>query len=282
MDGRKRGIILCAAALLVLAGVLVFQGIHRERQGEEERTSGASFTVPVTGEAAGTTLTDTGETAGSGAAVSHTDQEPGKAAATPSARTKQTASPAPGQNKEGDSGKERSGKGTSGKKKPGKTSGKKRAEQASATDSPPWETPVPARKTAVPAEPPASETHRQISLTIQCVRILDDRDSWKAGVAGIIPARGIFYEGKYDFSEGDTAYDALRNTCREKGIILDSQYTPAYGTYYIRGIGNLYEFDCGDESGWRYSVNDQLPNVGCSSYPLKDGDDVVFYYDNKW
>ena len=43
---------------------------------------------------------------------------------------------------------------------------------------------------------------------------------------------------------------------------------------YIEGINNLYEFDCGEQSGWMYSVNGWFPNYGCSRYQLKDGDVV--------
>ncbi len=44
-----------------------------------------------------------------------------------------------------------------------------------------------------------------------------------------------------------------------------------YNSYYVEGIGNLYEFDCGSESGWMCKVNGWFPNYGCSSYTLSDG-----------
>ena len=47
---------------------------------------------------------------------------------------------------------------------------------------------------------------------------------------------------------------------------------------YIEGIGNLYEFDCGAESGWMYAVNGWFPNYGCSQYALQDGDTVTWVY----
>ncbi len=54
--------------------------------------------------------------------------------------------------------------------------------------------------------------------------------------------------------------------------------TPVYGSVYIEGIGNLYEFDAGPLSGWRYSVNGWYPNYGCSLYPLSPGDRVEWVY----
>ena len=37
-----------------------------------------------------------------------------------------------------------------------------------------------------------------------------------------------------------------------------------YNSAHIEGINNLYEFDCGELSGWMYKVNGWFPNYGCS------------------
>ena len=47
---------------------------------------------------------------------------------------------------------------------------------------------------------------------------------------------------------------------------------------YVEGIGNLYEFDGGDMSGWMYRVNGVFANVGCSEYIIKAGDKIEFVY----
>jgi len=70
----------------------------------------------------------------------------------------------------------------------------------------------------------------------------------------------------------------LERITKENSIALDSEYTPLYGTYYVKGIGGLYQFDCGSESGWMYSVNGRTPNVGASNYQVSNGDAIVFYY----
>ena len=59
---------------------------------------------------------------------------------------------------------------------------------------------------------------------------------------------------------------------------MEFSNTPIYQSAYIEGIGNLYEFDCGPQSGWMFSVNDVYPGLGCSSYTLSDGDVIVFSY----
>ena len=72
--------------------------------------------------------------------------------------------------------------------------------------------------------------------------------------------------------------DVLKQICGKKGIHMASRYTPLYKSYYVEGINQLYEFDCGKNSGWMYSVNGEYPNYGASSYNLKDGDKVEWRY----
>ena len=40
----------------------------------------------------------------------------------------------------------------------------------------------------------------------------------------------------------------------------------------------MYEFDCGQYSGWMYRVNGWYPNYGCSSYDVEDGDNIEWKY----
>ena len=72
--------------------------------------------------------------------------------------------------------------------------------------------------------------------------------------------------------------DVLKSVSRTRAIQMEYSFTALYGSYYIEGINNLYEFDCGQNSGWMYSVNGEYPNYGASSYNLKDGDKVEWRY----
>lgn len=132
------------------------------------------------------------------------------------------------------------------------------------------------------AAPAITQEKEMISFEIQCVAIMGHKELWKEGIEEIIPTSGYFYQGQQEISEGTTVYDVLKRICKEKNIALDTEFTPLYGTYYIKGIGNLYEFDCGSESGWKYKVNETLPGVGCSDYSLKKGDRVSFFYDYQY
>ena len=104
-------------------------------------------------------------------------------------------------------------------------------------------------------------------------------DELEPGKVEFVPSDGvILYPVTVQFEAGETVFDVLTRVCDITGIQIEYSWTPLYGSYYIEGINNLSEFDCGNESGWMYKVNDWFPNYGCSSYTLKDGDVIVWAY----
>lgn len=130
-----------------------------------------------------------------------------------------------------------------------------------------------------PAEEPAVDATYTCTLQIRCDTILDNMDSLAEGKSKYVPRDGIILATSYmQFTEGESVFDVLKRACDETGIALEYSYVPIYGSYYVEGIGNLYEFDCGDLSGWMFKVNGYFPNYGCSEYVLSDGDAVVFCY----
>jgi hypothetical protein len=80
------------------------------------------------------------------------------------------------------------------------------------------------------------------------------------------------------FTEGETVFDVLQRETRSSGLHMESSYVPLYNSAYVEGIGNLYEFDVGELSGWMYCVNGWYPNYGCSAYVLADGDAIQWNY----
>lgn len=97
--------------------------------------------------------------------------------------------------------------------------------------------------------------------------------------AEFVPSDGwILYPSEVSYTPGETVFDVLKRVCRETDIHMSSRYTPMYGSYYIEGINQLYEFDCGQNSGWMYRVNGWYPNYGCSSYEISDGDNIEWKY----
>lgn len=117
------------------------------------------------------------------------------------------------------------------------------------------------------------------TLTIQCHTLLDNLDNVKESKKKYVPSSGVILKKtKVTFTEGETVYDILKRTCKTAGIQLEVSYSGGYGSYYVEGIGHLYEFDCGRESGWVYRVNGKQPNYGCSSCVVQKGDNIVWSY----
>lgn len=130
-----------------------------------------------------------------------------------------------------------------------------------------------------PAESGDKEAEHTCTIQIRCDTILDNMSSLADGKSKYVPKNGrILGSVSVSFDEGESAFDVLKRVCKAKGIALEYSYAPVYGSYYVEGIGNLYQFDCGDESGWMYKVNGWFPNYGCSEYKLSDGDAIVFCY----
>ncbi len=153
---------------------------------------------------------------------------------------------------------------------------------ASQPDTPADSAP-PADDTAEPAEsataadtPPAEPV---CTVSISCAAILDNWDLLDPDKAELVPADGwLLTPVTVTLSDGESAFDVLLRVCQDNRIHLEYQDTPAYGSAYIEGIGNLYEFDCGDLSGWMFRVNGEFSNYGCSEYTLADGDVVEWVY----
>ena len=124
-----------------------------------------------------------------------------------------------------------------------------------------------------------SETTLSCTLSVRCDKVLENLDMLAEGKEKIIPFDGIIYpEQTVGFSDGESVFDVLFKELKKSNIHFEFVKTPMYNSAYIEGIGNLYEFDCGDYSGWIYKVNGVKPIYGCSQYKLKDNDKVEFIY----
>lgn len=141
--------------------------------------------------------------------------------------------------------------------------------------------PVPQGKPA-PTEPQQTEQAPEVSrctISISCATILNHMDWLDPDKTELVPTDGwLLPATQAEFHEGESVFDVLQRVCRDNGIHMEFSNTPMYNSAYIEGIGNLYEFDCGEQSGWMYSVNGWFPNYGCSRYALKDGDTVKWVY----
>ena len=118
-----------------------------------------------------------------------------------------------------------------------------------------------------------------VYLEIRCDTIWDNMENLTPGKEEFVPADGVILPMvEVPFYEGETVFEVLNRVCQMANIQIEYSWTPMYDSYYIEGINHLYEFDCGEQSGWMYKVNEWFPNYGCSSYELSDGDVIVWCY----
>ena len=130
-----------------------------------------------------------------------------------------------------------------------------------------------------PAEVPQEEKTPTCTISIRCDTILGNLEQCDPEKAAFVPADGwVLQPLTVELFPEESVFDVLKRVCLQEEIHLEFSHTPAYGSAYIEGIANLYEFDVGSLSGWMYKVNDWFPNYGCSQHLLQDGDGVVWVY----
>ena len=240
---RKRKIIAAAAAILALVLLVVAAAALRQPSAPEPKPITVSVITPAP--TAKPTSAPTAEpsaepTAGPTATAAPTAKPTSAPAAKP------TASPA--------------------------------AQPTSAPSAKPTAAPT-AQPTAKPAGTPApTPVPETVTISITCARALAS-DALPDGVRAVLPESGVILgDLTVPLQSGDTVWDVLQRVCSEQGVAIESDWTPAYNTAYVRGLGHLYEFDCGRGSGWLYRVNGVVPGVGCSSCALAAGDRIEWIY----
>lgn len=155
-------------------------------------------------------------------------------------------------------------------------------EQSGPTEQPDTEVPTteqPGVQSPTTTEQTSEDTVYTCTISINCSNILSNWDIFDKTKASCVPSDGwILREMTVEFKKGQTVFDVLKNVTRTRAIQMEYSFTALYGSYYIEGINNLYEFDCGELSGWEYCVNGKFPAFGCSKYVLKDGDKIEWKY----
>ena len=117
------------------------------------------------------------------------------------------------------------------------------------------------------------------TVKVSCEALLEDMEKIDEIKREVMPEDGIIiFKEDVPFSEGEAAFDVVKELFEEEGIQLEYEKVPAYDSVYIEGIGNIYEKDAGDMSGWGYTVNGEYISTGLNKYILNDGDKVEFSY----
>jgi hypothetical protein len=95
----------------------------------------------------------------------------------------------------------------------------------------------------------------------------------------LVPADGVLLAPvQVTAAAGDSVFDVLQREMRNTRMHMSARFTPVINEAYVEAINNIYAFDAGPLSGWKYSVNGVFPNIASSSYSLNPGDAVVWAY----
>lgn len=116
----------------------------------------------------------------------------------------------------------------------------------------------------------------QVSIEIRCdsaVKIKDSIDN--PGIKEKIPDSGeILKVTVYSVPEGTNVYELLSMAAAANGISITANTSKTY----VMSINNLDQMMLGQQSGWKYSVNNSVPPKAASSYILENGDKVKWFY----
>ena len=97
----------------------------------------------------------------------------------------------------------------------------------------------------------AEEYPYHCTISIECKTILDNMNMCDENKRELVPEDGwILKPMRAGFNDGESVFDILMRVCLENQIHIEHSFTPLYGSEYIEGIHNLYEFDVGELSGW--------------------------------
>ncbi len=117
------------------------------------------------------------------------------------------------------------------------------------------------------------------TLSVTAKTILNNMHLFNKDKIEVLPDDGVIYSKRtVSFHKGESVFDVLLREMRKHSIHMEFVMTPIYNSNYIEGINNIYEFDCGELSGWMYRVNGWFPNYGASRYQLENNDEIEWIY----
>ena len=266
------------ATLAAASGkTVVAPGQNAQPTEETGMAAAETATFPVTTETAAPTTTPKTTEAPKTTAAPTTEPPKTTAAPKPTEPPKTTAAPKPTE--------------------PPKTTAPKPTEPPKTTAPKPTEPP---KTTAAPkpteppktTAPPTTQPADTCTVRVECVTILNNIKKLKAGKEAFVPKNGVILNDvAVPLEAGDTVFTVLCRACETHvcaencpscqnlgHIQIEHVFTPGFETYYIEGIHQLYEKDCGTMSGWMFSVNGKFPEEGASSVTVAAGDKIVFCY----
>lgn len=130
-----------------------------------------------------------------------------------------------------------------------------------------------------PQDTTTGDTQLACTISVRCDTVLANLSLLDPNKAGLVPDDGVILApAEAVFYDGESVFNVLQREMKARKIHMEHMTTPVYNSAYIEGIGNIYELDCGELSGWLYKVNGLFPGYGSSRHPLSDGDVIEWVY----
>lgn len=127
---------------------------------------------------------------------------------------------------------------------------------------------------------PWADFENHVTVSVYCSTVLDNWDALDPALqeGDYIPQDGVMLaETQVGWEEGDTAFSVLQRLNEANLITLDYGSDASMGPY-VEGINYLYNGNCGQFSGWLFSINDVFPMTGCDQNVLEAGDSVKWLF----
>jgi len=116
------------------------------------------------------------------------------------------------------------------------------------------------------------EPKEYYSFSIDCYTVLNNMGDLRKGKEGCLGNNGVIFSGQVEGKEGMTVKQLLMQVCKNNDIKV------IFRGDYVVGINNLNEKDCGQLSGWMYSVNGVFPMASVAQYKIRKNDVIKFRY----
>lgn len=149
------------------------------------------------------------------------------------------------------------------------------AAPASPSSAPTPEASAPA-STPEASAPPAMPSSAPSASASPSEPPVEEKPVFTISVVGIGDWGTIVNAEQVELKDGDTPASALKRVAKAHRLAYEIRGSGALT--YIEGIDGLYEFDYGPTSGWKFSVNGVVSDIGAGVYKLKPGDRVEWYY----
>lgn len=133
--------------------------------------------------------------------------------------------------------------------------------------------------TAAATLPAAVQTAQANAQTVNCTVAIDCKSAVDAGnqVAKQVSQEGVILAAApTTVSEGESVLDALQRACDAAGVLI--AVSGSGDGAYVTTIHSLSGGDCGDMSGWLYSVNGEFAAESCGALQVREGDAILFVY----